>query len=324
MKHTILIIGSYNQDLIWRTQHFPEPGETVSGTFSSGAGGKGSNQAIAAARTGVPTAFIGALGRDTAGESAKTLHKKEGIQSHWAEKTDIATGNAAILIDETGQNEIIGALGANLALEEEDIPEETLLNAYIVAGQPEANPAAIRAALKKAHAQGITTVLNPAPVPETFDMSILPVVDILIPNEIEFAALVRLHPPCDAPKFTPEELLSMEPKPLHALCRKLNVPTIIITLGKKGCFVSTPQSLEFIPAHENVETVDTTGAGDCYIGTFTSGLTQYKDLHEAAHYANAAAALAVGKAGAAQGMPHQKDILAFWKQNRLLSNKQSV
>jgi len=324
MKHTILIIGSYNQDLIWRTQHFPSPGETVSGTFSSGAGGKGSNQAIAAARTGISTAFIGALGRDTAGEAAKNLHKKEGIEAHWAEKKDVATGNAAILIDETGQNEIIGALGANLALAKEDIPEEALLDARIVAGQPEANPEAIKAALKKAHAQGITTILNPAPVPETFDMSILPEVDILIPNEIEFAALVRLHAPCNAPEFTPEELLSMEPKPLHALCRTLSVPTIIITLGKKGCFVSTPQSFEFIPAHQNVETIDTTGAGDCYIGTFASGLTQYKNIHEAAHYANAAAALAVGKAGAAQGMPHQKDILAFWKQNRLLSNKQSV
>lgn len=322
MNNALCFIGSYNQDLIWNTSHFPAPGETVSGTFSSGAGGKGSNQAIAAARTGMPTVFVGALGKDTAGESAKALHKAEGIQSYWAEKQDVATGNAAILIDAAGQNEIIGALGANLALEESDIPEENLLNAHIIAGQPEANPRTIHAALSKAHMHGITTLLNPAPVPETFDMSILCVVDILIPNEIEFASLVRLHPHCNAAQFTSQDLFSMEPKPLHTLCRKLNIPTVIITLGKQGCFVSTAQTYEFIPAHKNVTVVDTTGAGDCYIGTFASGLIQYKDTHEAAHYANAAAALAVSKAGAAQGMPYQKDILAFWKQNRLLSNKQ--
>ena len=322
MNHSILVIGSYNQDLIWRTKNFPEPGETVSGTFSSGSGGKGSNQAIAAARTGVPTAFIGALGYDSAGASAKTLHKEEGIKSYWAEKKDAATGHAAILIDETGQNEVIGALGANLALTKEDIPEAVLLKSLIVVGQPEANPEAIRAALEKAHIHEIITILNPAPVPETFDLGILPAVDILIPNEIEFAALVRLHLPCKAPQFTSKELLAMKPKPLHALCRKLGVPTIIITLGKKGCFVSTPQSFEAIPSHSNMEVVDTTGAGDCYIGTFASALTQYKDIHKAAHYANSAAALAVGKAGAAQSMPSQKDILAFWKQNDLLSQKQ--
>ncbi|HCR37679.1 MAG TPA: ribokinase [Opitutae bacterium] len=309
MAADIVVIGSYNQDFVWKADRFPKPGETIPGTFATGPGGKGSNQAIAAARSGASTAFVGAVGNDTLGENAQALHKREGIESHLAIKTQAPTGSAAIIVDATGQNQIIGDMGANLELQEADVPESLLRKALIVLAQPESNPATIRATLHKAHELGKITILNPAPIAENFDISILNAVDILIPNELEFATLVRLTPACRNPKFSTEDLFTLNDAALHNLCRSLGVATVIITLGNQGCFLSEKNGHRRFSIYHGLPVVDTTGAGDAFIGAFSSGLIQFNNnIPKAIQFASIAAALAVSKSGAAAAMPKAEDI----------------
>src|SRR5262245_52755315 len=168
MQPAVVVVGSYVQDLAWRCAKFPAAGETVIGRFALGPGGKGSNQAVAAARAGAATCFVGAVGRDAFAEEARRFYRAEGIAARFIEKPAHATGTAAILVNAAGQNEIVVALGANAALARQDLDATLLRRARVVVTQLESNLAAAAHALRLARRTGVTTILNPAPMRADF------------------------------------------------------------------------------------------------------------------------------------------------------------
>lgn len=316
MSPQVVVVGSFVQDLTWQCAQFPRPGETVVGTFVTGPGGKGSNQAVAAGRAGARTVFVGAVGRDAFARDARAFYRANGIGARFIEKPAHATGTAAILVSAEGQNEIIVALGANAFLAKSDIDPRLFLQARVAVVQLESNLATATHVLKLARKAGVTTVLNPAPMRPDFDPGMLRQVDILIPNETEFTTLVNRLKGTGRTDFSEEELAGLDPAALHALCRQLGVTTVIVTLGRRGCLVSQPSGYTACPAFA-VKAVDTTGAGDAFVGGFAAGLVQYEgDIQAAALHGNAVAALSVTKFGTAPSMPWAKDVKKFLAKNQ--------
>ncbi len=311
MSCSIVVIGSYVQDLTFRLPEFPKPGQTLIGNFQTGPGGKGSNQAVAAARTGVKTRFIGAVGNDAFAKVARDFHESEGIDSHLFEKPEHATGTAGILVNDHGENEIVVALGANGRLSAEDLPETLISNAGIVVTQLESNLESTHHALQFAKTNGVLALLNPAPMRDDFPVEMLNSVDILIPNETEFSQLLNTRFPETHGTFDETAINEMQPQALHELCRSFKVPTFIITLGSKGCFVSTEESFYFVDPITNITVVDTTGAGDAFVGGFASGMIQTGgDIRKAVGYGAIVGGLSVTRSGTAPAMPQKQEILA--------------
>ncbi|HWA86894.1 MAG TPA: ribokinase [Opitutus sp.] len=337
MKPHVVVVGSYVQDLTFLSEHFPAPGETTLGKFVTGPGGKGSNQAVAAARAGAATRFVGAVGRDAFAAVAKKFHRAEGIDSHLIEKPGHATAAAGILVDSAGHNEIVVAIGASAQLRPRDAPPSLLRGAQVVICQHETSLAANAHTLRAARRAGATTILNPAPMRPDFDPAVLAHVDVLIPNEHEFAALIKMLAPVAAvydrrlskthdrrpplkPPPSPQrsdpvaalaEVASVE---FQQLCRAVGVPVVIVTLGRRGCFVSLADRGEHLPAYA-VKVVDSTGAGDAFVGGYAAGLVKFRGDHlAAARFGNAVAALSVTKFGTAPSMPRAREIAAFLKQ----------
>lgn len=317
----VVVVGSYIQDLSFFTKAFPRPGETVLGDCRPGAGGKGFNQAVAAARAGAPTLFIGAVGRDAFAAGAKKFAATVGLHTHLVEKPKHATGAAAISVNAAGQNTIIVSLGANLALHKPDVPLAPLQAAQVVVCQGESDYRTVAHVLRVGRQAGAVTVLNPAPMRADFDPRILRHTEVLMPNESEFVALVRGHAACaallrtgafrDAGEFNEQTLRALKPEPLHRLCRSLQVPVVLLTLGARGCFVSQADTFLRMTAHP-VEVVDTTGAGDAFVGGFAAGLVKFRrDIARAADFANAVAALSVMQPGTAASMPCAREIARF-------------
>jgi ribokinase len=313
----VIVVGSYVQDLTWRCASFPSAGQTTLGRFTTGPGGKGSNQAVAAGRAGAATLFVGAVGTDAFAAVAKDFYAENKIAARFIPKPKHATGTAGILVDDSGQNEIVVALGANEALAPRDLPPALFAGARIVVTQLETHLAAVAHTLRAARRAGATTLLNPAPMRADFDPALLRDADILVPNETEFVALVnQLLPAYSKKPYTEAALAKEKPAALHALCRRLGPPVVIITLGKRGCFVSQPDSHAHIPAHV-VKAIDTTGAGDAFVGGFAAGYVKHNgDLLAAARQGQAVAALSVTKPGTAPAMPTARELVAFLKKQK--------
>jgi ribokinase len=311
MKARVVVVGSFIQDLAFYTKNFPQPGESVVGDCRLGPGGKGFNQAVAATRAGAPTLFVGAIGHDAFGAGAKKFAQENGLRTMFVEKKKETTGAAAISINSDGQNQIVVSLGANLALHKQDVPVEPLLEAQVVVCQGESDFRTVAHVLRTARKAGATTVLNPAPMRADFDLGLLRHTEVLVPNETEFCALMRLLPRSSARQLTAEDLARLPADQLHTCCRALNVPIVIVTLGARGCFVSQPDIYLRINPHD-VDPVDTTGAGDAFVGGFAAGLVKFnRNIPEAAHFANAVAALAVTRPGTAIAMPTAREITRF-------------
>ena len=311
MKPRVVIVGSYVQDLAFYVQEFPGPGDCVLAELRPGAGGKGFNQAVAATRAGAPTLFVGAIGHDSAGSAAREFARKNGVRSEFIVKKKEPTGTASIAVDHAGQNQIMVALGANLALHVRDIPVGPLAEADVVVCQAESDMKTAAHVMRVARRNGAVTVFNPAPMHPKVDLAILRHVEVLVPNETEFVTLVNLSPKSGVKNFTVEALHRLAPDRLHTLCRSFGVPIVIITLGDKGCFISQPDVYARVQAHE-VDPVDTCGAGDAFVGGFAAGLVKFnKNVFEAAHFANAVAALAVTQHGTAPAMPTAREIARF-------------
>lgn len=311
----VVVVGSFVQDLCFSCAEFPQPGETLAGTSSTGPGGKGSNQAVAAGRAGADTLYVGAIGDDAFGRDAQAFYAAEGIAAHWAVKPKHPTGSAAILVNAAGQNQIIVALEANLRLAKADLPADALRGARIVITQLEANLTATAEALRLGRAGGALTIFNPAPLRPDFKPALLKHVDILIPNETEFVALANRLGLAGAKPLTERALLKLTPAKLHALCGQLGVPVVIVTLGQRGCFISRQDGFLEVPSF-SVKAVDTTGAGDAFVGGFAAGLLQHDgDLAAAARHGCAVAALSVTKPGTAPSMPTATAVARFLKRH---------
>ncbi len=302
----IVVAGSYNQDLVWCTPQCPEAGETRTGRFSQGPGGKGFNQAMAVHRLGCPTLFIAALGDDALADAARALAAREALDCAWQTVADSATGNAAIWLDDAGQNRILVDLAANLRLSAAHVESraEAIAAARLLLVQQEINLDAALAALRIAKAADVRCLVNPAPaLPEASALHAL--ADILTPNESEFAALLQgLGESVEA-----EAVAAMAPEALHALARRLPCPDTVITLGARGALLSMPSGFHHF-APPQVAVRDTTGAGDCFNGALAAELAHGAALPDACAFAVKAASCKVERPGAASAMPTRVDIRA--------------
>lgn len=302
----IVVAGSYNQDLVWRTPRCPEAGETRTGRFSQGPGGKGFNQAMAAHRLGCPTLFIAALGDDTLADAARALAAREELDCAWQAVAGSVTGNAAIWLDDAGQNRILVDLAANLRLSPAHIEAQAdaIRGARLLLVQQEIGLEAALAALRIAKAADIRCLVNPAPaLPEAVGLHAL--ADILSPNESEFAALLQgLGEHLDA-----EAVAGMAHEDLHALARRLPCPDTVITLGGHGALLSMPSGFHHFPAPQ-ATVRDSTGAGDCFNGALAAELAHGAALPDACAFAVKAASCKVERPGAALAMPTRADIRA--------------
>lgn len=302
----LTVVGSYNQDLVWRTPQFPKAGETRTGLFSQGPGGKGFNQAVAAHRLGGHALFIAAIGDDALGGLAMLTAERLGLRCAWQQCAGASTGNAAIWLDADGQNRILVDLAANTLLSPMHISAhaEDIRQARILLLQQEAALAAGLAALHLAKKYGVRSIVNPAPASGNA-AELHALADILSPNESEFAALLQAQ----GEDVSAESIAQRDAGTLHALARKLPCPDTVITLGARGAVLSTPYGFhEFAPPKASVK--DTTGAGDCFNGALAAELAHGSALPEACAFAVLAASCKVERAGAALAMPTRAEIAA--------------
>jgi ribokinase len=313
----VVVVGSYNQDHVWSCDDLPEPGATRLGEYSGGPGGKGFNQAVAAARAGARTVFVTALGQDLAAGNAISLAQAEGIELLAEVIPALPSGAAGIFVDAEGRNVIVVAAGANAALSPGfiDGQREHLEKAGVVLAQLEVAPDAITTALRIANIAGATTVLNPAPANAPTSQSLLAQADILTPNETEFAELLSRHA---GVTVDPDRLATMDAMTLQGLCRQLvRDGSVVITLGAAGVFVSHPSdnlrgdaSSHYFLAGEPARAIDTTGAGDAFSGALAAALASRPDapFGDAVRFANRYAARSTETRGAALAMPRLAEL----------------
>lgn len=308
----VFVAGSFNVDHVWRVAALPQPGATLSGSYASGPGGKGFNQAIAARRAGAETRFVCALGDDAGAQLARSLCAGDGIDLRAAVVAD-PTGTAGIYVDAQGRNCIVIGPGANAALAAGFVADALgdVATADVVLAQLESPLDAIAQALDAGRAAGASVLLNPAPANVAIDETMLVRADILTPNETEFAALVGRHV---GERIEADAVASLDQPRLHALCREL-LPhgSVIVTLGASGCFVSHADAAPRgdtapcyrVPA-EPAQVIDTTGAGDAFNGALAASLAQRpaQAFIEHVRFASRYAARSTEQEGAALAMPH--------------------
>lgn len=309
----LVVVGSYVQDHAWLTERFPAIGETRRATgFNTGPGGKGFNQAIAAHRQGVRVLFLGAVGDDALGRNAQAFAREEGLSCRWHVTTDAPTAASSIVVDPAGRNQIVVALGANERLDPEFLraQRDTMQGAGCLLLQLENNLDAVDAAIDLAVDLDVRVILNPAPVHPDLDAALLRRVDLLTPNETEFALLIER---IAGTQVDPASVADMSDDALHAYARKLGVATVVITLGEHGCFVSHGADSLFAAGEadryrippEAVDAVDSTGAGDAFNGALVAALVREpgRSFRERVEHANRSAALSTETIGTAPAMP---------------------
>ncbi|MGQ9555027.1 MAG: ribokinase [Anaerolineae bacterium] len=302
----VLVVGSVNMDLVMKAPRLPAPGETlVGGQFTVVPGGKGANQAASAARLGCSVRLIAAVGEDDFGRAALANLETQGVDSRLVSRlTGTATGVAMIVVDAAGENTIIVASGANAALTPEAVTTnaEAFAWADSVVLQCEIPLATVLAAIAAAKAAGTLVILNAAPAVASLPDQAFQV-DYLVVNEQEAAALTGVEPRSPA--------MALE------AARQLNArgaKHAVITLGALGCVYSDGSISEHIPAPQ-VEAVDTTAAGDAFIGALATALGESRPSRQALCYANCAGALAVTKLGAQSSLPDAQSVAGLYRQH---------
>jgi ribokinase len=301
----VFVAGSINMDVVATADRHPRIGETVAGkTVLYFPGGKGANQAVAAAKLGVPTTLIGRIGKDAFGDALKTFLAAEGIDLSFVRETADAHTGTAIITLANNDNTIVVVAGANGMVSAADVTAPTLEKGDIAVSQFEIPLPAIGAFFKRARAAGATTILNPAPAIE-FDAELLDLVDILVLNESELGLLSKT------------ELCDTDVARFVGAARSLQAKGTIIcaTLGKRGVVALINDKPVVISGHA-VDVVDTTGAGDCFVGAVAAQLAGGKTIHDALVYANIAASICVQRMGAAPSMPSAAEVTAALSTSR--------
>jgi len=304
MAKKILVLGSFVADAAFRAARMPRWGETLMGSgFALGPGGKGSNQAVAAARAGAEVQMLSRLGDDAFGRLARETWAAEGIDASLTENCETATGSAAILIDEVrGENAIIVVPGACFTLRPKDVEAAgaAIRGAGVLLTQLELPLDTVECGLRLARAAGVRTILNPAPAQALRD-EILGLADFLIPNESEAALLTGM----------PVESIEQAEAAAHVLMER-GARCVIVTLGEKGALVCVEgQEARLVGAFCVRSVVDTTGAGDGFCGGFAAALSEGRTVIEAARFGCATAGISVTRAGTAPSMPRRDEILAL-------------
>lgn len=296
MKPMMVVVGSSNTDLVWTGPRLPRPGESLAGgAFARHAGGKGANQAVAAARAGARVAFVGARGDDDFGRAAAAALRREGVDiRHFRVKPGVSSGIALILIGGRDRQNLIGvAESANSHLTAEDVraAAPALRRAGVIVAQLEVPLEAVEAAAEIAAECGAAFVLTPAPV-RRLPARLLRRVTVLTPNEIEAEALTGLR----------------DPRAAAERLRRAGCRTVAVTLGARGVLLADAEGARRIPA-PRVRPVDTVGAGDCFTGWLAAGLAEGLPLSAAAERAVRAASVSVTRAGAQPSLPHRAEIV---------------
>ncbi|RKP46682.1 ribokinase [Pararobbsia silviterrae] len=291
-------------DLVVRSPRMPQPGETLVGrTFAQVPGGKGGNQAVAAARLGAAVSMIGRIGADANGAQLKQGLEVEGIDcSGVSSDAALPTGVALITVDDASQNSIVIVAGSNGALTPEGIAarEPAIAAADVVVCQLETPRETVFAAMQTARRDGRTVVLNPAPVTAPLPRDWLELADFVIPNEIEAAALSGVT--VDSPEAAYRAAAAL---------REQGARTVIVTLGGQGVFVLGDHNAQTHGTHypaRRVDAVDTTAAGDTFVGGFAATLASGRSIDEAVRFGLAAAALSVTRAGAQPSIPRLAEV----------------
>jgi ribokinase len=304
MRDGIVVLGSFVADVAFRAARLPAWGETLMGSgFALGPGGKGSNQAAAAARAGANVQMISRLGDDAFGRLARETWEADGIDASLVGNCDVATGSAAILIDEVrGENAIIVVPGACFTLAPEDVEAagEAIRAAGVLLAQLELPLETVERGLRLARAAGVLTILNPAPAQSLSD-AMLGLVDFLIPNESEAALLTGMV------------VESVEQAERAArLLQARGARNVIVTLGAQGVLVCVEGAeAVLVPAIAAGAVVETTGAGDAFCGGFAAALSEGRSVIEAARFGCATAGISVTRAGTAPSMPRRAEIEAL-------------
>src|SRR6266851_593825 len=297
----VLVAGSINMDVVATAGRHPRIGETVAGNaVLYFPGGKGANQAVAAAKLGAPTTLIGRLGKDTFGDELKAFLAAQGIDLSFVQETAGAHTGTAIITIANADNTIVVIPGANALVNAADVEAPALAKGDIAVSQFEIPLAAISAFFKRARAAAATTILNPAPAIEA-KRELLELVDILILNESELGFLTRteLRDTDDHARFI-EAIRSLQTSTDKIIC---------VTLGKRGALALVDSEPLIIPGRI-VEAVDATGAGDCFVGAVAAQLAGRKSIRDALAYANSAASICVQRMGAAPSMPTAAEVEA--------------
>ncbi len=295
----LIVFGSINIDLSIAVDHLPRPGETVlSDDYAMRPGGKGANQALAAARSGAKTALVGKIGDDNMGARILSSIRRQGVMTSGVAESDLPTGCAVVSRDPNGENQIIVATGANMEARAEQVPDEVLNEGTVVLMQMEVPREENWILLERAKERGATTILNLAPA-ITLPQQALENLDYLIVNEIEARQIAKIL------GLTVEEnIFSMA----ATLSRAGNL-TCIITLGAEGSITVTAEGKAYhTKALALEDIVDISGAGDCYCGTFAACLHEGMDLHHALKRASVAASLCCEKAGTQESYPYISEI----------------
>ena len=299
----VTVVGSINLDTNLRVKRMVKPGETIHAKkhYSAG-GGKGANQAVAASRAGAQTSFIGAVGDDAPGKQMMDLLKNEGIDLTGIDTiADESTGQAFITVDDEGENAITIYAGANFAFGPKEIAQKSALlkDSDFVIAQFETPIAATVKAFEIAHEAGVKTILNPAPGEDHISEELLKVTDMITPNETEAETITGIHVEDEA-----------SARKAAAKLHELGVDVAIITIGSKGAFYDYNGVSELVPAFK-VKAVDTTAAGDTFIGAMSSILKpDFSNLKEAILFGNKASSLTVQRYGAQPSIPYKKEIEA--------------
>lgn len=275
----VVVVGSLNLDLVARTPRIPNPGETVQGTdYAELPGGKGLNQAVAAARAGAGVAMVGAVGDDAAGATLREVARRDGVDDRWITTvTGVPTGRALIAVDDAAENSIVVVPGANAHVELTELPRSR-----VVLAQLEIDPAVVVAAFRLARRHGATTVLNPAPA-ERVPSELLGLADIVVPNEHELDVLGG-----------------------RSALAAAGVRTLVVTRGAAGAELVDGEDPTAPSRHVEpfpVRPVDTTGAGDAFCGGLVARLAAGDELTQALLYAAANGALATTRPGAVPSLP---------------------
>ena len=300
MKARISVVGSLNMDLVIRSQHIPQPGETIIGSgFQTIPGGKGANQAVAAARLGGLVSMVGRVGEDAFADVLLDNLAANGVDNTFIKRDETtATGVALIVVDDDGENIIVVASGANMRLSETDIEsaEQVIADSDVLILQLEVPLPVVNRAAQIAKANEVTVVLNPAPARE-LPPDLLKLVDVLVPNESETALLTGL--PIDSQvelEKAADNLLSS------------GIRSVVITLGGRGAFLASTDYKSKIYGAFSIQSVDTTAAGDAFVAGLAVNYGAGKTLPDAIRWGNAAGAMAALRFGAQSSLPTRKEV----------------
>lgn len=301
-KPTIAVVGSSNMDLVVKSQRIPAVGETIlGGDFIMAPGGKGANQAVAAAKLGAEVLFIAKLGEDIFGSTSLSNFKKEGVNTKYVVQTEEApSGVALIMVDDRGNNSIVVAPGANNRLSPEDVKkaESDIASSGALVAQLEVPLETIEFAAQLANNSGVPFVLDPAPARE-LSPNLLKMVDVLTPNETEAQILTGIEVKDETSARTASKKLLQQ-----------GVKAVVLTMGVQGLLLVASDKERFVPA-KKVQAVDATAAGDAFTGALAYKMAQGRSLFDAASFANYVAALSVTKMGAQPSMPTLQEVEDF-------------